>query len=289
MWSSWSLSRVVSKRFLVDSCASTMHPCFVFDFVGFFCHWYLQRFLCVLNGFLALSIFRIFAYCRPSIFQSPFMLFLFLNCFRHVGRNIRSQLMKSGGSLDRKYLLEVFNLIMWTSTFRSTSTFQWSSIRLSRNRSRFVCVILVTSMYFNGMFLFLACKVELQNRRGDDKWNLTLRTSESSFVSVGWDPSEFLWSSRSFPPLSGFSVSIISSTQLGCPIYDWEIWRKLFLGLITSFALILRASISDASKFTSSSMSATTISPFRTSHRDQHTSEAHSRFLSWSLDCPSQR
>ena len=156
------------------------------------------------------------------------MLFLFLNCFRHVGRNIRSQLMKSGGSLDREYLLEVFNLIMWTSTFRSTSTFQWSSTRLSRNRSRFVCVILVTSMYFNGMFLFLACKVELQNRRGNDKWNLTLRTSASSFVSVGSDPSEFLWSSRSFPPLSGFSVSIISSTQLGCPIYDWEIWRKLF-------------------------------------------------------------
>ena len=61
----------------------------------------------------------------------------------------------------------------------------------------------------------------------------------------------------------GSSENLIFSRQLSFSICDWEYELYTLFGVIISFAWSLRACISHASKFSSSSMSATKISPFQ--------------------------
>ena len=116
MWSTWFWGRVDSKRFLVDSCASTVHAYFVFP----------------------------------------------LDCLIPLA---------AVSTLTTKILLDVFHFILWTAWNQSMKSdkqrstwFQQSSKRRSCNTPKFVCVALVTSMYFSGNWeCFFVRHVELNS------------------------------------------------------------------------------------------------------------------------------
>ena len=80
---------------------------------------------------------------------------------------------------------------------------------------------------------------------------------------------------RLFPPWSGFSEFVVSSWQFCCTICYREKY-SLVCGVNTSFAVILGGWISDASMFSNSSMSATSISPLQNNHRDWCISDEYS-------------
>ena len=71
-----------------------------------------------------------------------------------------------------------------------------------------------------------------------------------------------IFTSLQVVPTFGFSDSVVSSKQVCCSICDWE-YKNILCGVDTSFALSLRAWISDASRFSISSMPAITMSPFQ--------------------------
>ena len=62
---------------------------------------------------------------------------------------------------------------------------------------------------------------------------------------------------------SGFSEFVVSPWQFCCTICYWDLKYYPNCGVNTSFALVLRGRVSDASMFSNSSMSATRISPFQ--------------------------
>ena len=164
-----------------------MHACFVFwivldslvsrSLLGRFFVPILQsiatsNFFLALNGFLVLSIFRVDEMPLSLVLSielwlfGPFLLLL-LRCFRHVGPNFRPQILTSGGckKLWKPPLpdhidpfegclfknVNFVNPVQDSDKLRFASTFQESSMRLSCNTSRFVCAVLVTSMYFSGI------------------------------------------------------------------------------------------------------------------------------------------
>ena len=132
------------------------------------------------------------------------------------------------------------------------------------------------------MFLLSARRAELEVRRDDDTWYLlrkSLRASASSFVSSsGWDLSEFSWKSPLKSSLltswSRVGVDFLSPWSLPdnftVPSAIGNMIFHLFLDVNTSFVLSLRAWISDASNFPSSSVSATKMSPFQIPPRSRH-------------------
>ena len=141
------------------------------------------------------------------------------------------------------------------------------------------------------MFLLSAPEAELEGRRDDEQWNLLRLTNNHCghrrhlLFRLLVDLSEFRWRS----PLSSslltswssievdFGNSIKSSRQFYCTICDWEYQISPFSDEVISFALRLRAWISDASKSSSSSTSATQISPFQIHTREQCISIEFSR------------
>ena len=116
-----------------------------------------------------------------------------------------------------------------------------------------------------GLLLLLLStrRVELEDRRDDDKWNLficqkiisdvyvifcfvyRMRLLRISFKAF----SQILTPYKLAPTSSGFSNSMVSSRQFCCFICDWEHQMVPFFDVITSFVLNLREWTSDAFKF----------------------------------------
>ena len=99
----------------------------------------------------------------------------------------------------------------------------------------------------------------------------SLRASPSSFVSsVGWELSEFPWNSvvDSSLPTGLYCLGVDSQTSwslpnnVAVPFMIENVHFSPLCGVNTSFAWILRGGTPDASTFSSTSMSATLISPF---------------------------
>ena len=183
-------------------------------------------FPCFCNGFLILSICRIdeinasqfSSVIELWFFNSPFLLLLLWAAFDTPDKTSGHK--QSGlvvawifvhRSPERIFPLGVHSLnnvnfgntVHESAKFRYSSTFQWLSIRLYCNKYKFVCVVLVTSMYFTGTgFCVILCFVYLR-------------------VSL-----QFFFEILLSPPYSGFSDSMISFKQFCCSICDRE--QKMF-------------------------------------------------------------
>ena len=95
--------------------------------------------------------------------DNPLLLFLSLTCFSDAGPNFWPQMIRSGSCLKfcepppgpHLSFTSFFHSTLWTSWIWSMNRINFDSasslIRLSCNTSRFLCVVLVTSMYRSGI------------------------------------------------------------------------------------------------------------------------------------------
>ena len=161
---------------------------------------------------------------------------------------------------------------------RSPSKLYYSSIRLSSNTSMAVCVRLTPSKYWSGVgndSSFGALSFTLGSTWW--RWMQTPRSTKDRFglhchkytcpivetVQLSLKMMVMLFAScRVLLDWGGFLDNLISSRQCDCSICDGEHENYTVFGMTTSFAMSLRVRTSDASKLSSSSMSAPTMSPF---------------------------
>ena len=115
-------------------------------------------------------------------FSSPLLLFFFsfFRCFRYAAPIFWPQMIRSGCCLNfckpsqTTLLGDVgIHCCALANQFLFAPMFQQSSIRFSCNTSRFVCVVLVTSVCFVelGMFLLSARRTELEVRHDDENYS----------------------------------------------------------------------------------------------------------------------
>ena len=185
MWSSWSLCRVPSKRFLADSSASTMHAYFVLrvpeglqvspcllllilqgttagivtsNFFSAFCDGFFELCICRINEVSPSQLFRI---VELRFFDSPF-LFFSLSCVWHIFPYFWPQVIWPGCCLlfcqpppDHEHpsggfssnMVNCVKPVHASDRLRSPSTFQQSSMFRSNITSKVVLVMLATSIY----------------------------------------------------------------------------------------------------------------------------------------------
>ena len=210
--------------------------------------------------------------------RAPSLLLFLLSCFWHANPNFGWQIILVVAwifvslSLDHTHPWGGFfnnvnfvNPVHKPDEVRSTSTFQHSWIRFSCHTSRHVCVVLVTSIYFQWNWeWFFFRHVELNSRFNVMTLNevsfhwpevvpgfsiifcfcrlrplrVALRFSLTSWSRLGLD-SRTSWSLR-----NNFAVPSGIGSMKFSPFFDVN----------TSFALSLRARLSDASEFPSSSL-----------------------------------
>ena len=211
------------------------------------------------DGFLALSIFQIedintsqfSSFVELWFFTCPFLFFFLLISFGHSWPNSRPQVIWSGSCLN---LCESspgtpasFGMFFVQYRERRESCpWVWhSSVHVditivvktfSCNTSRHVCVVLLTSLYFNGigMILLSAHRHGLEVRRDDDKWSL-LPLTRSRY---GLQRHLLVLSVEDLPVRLEVLHWDLRSPQV-VPALEWVLWiRGLFLTILLYHLLL---------------------------------------------------
>ena len=207
--------------------------------------------------------------------DSPFFLCFAFRCIRHMLPHVWPYIVGSWGCFfSRLCPPGPCVSVMWPFDQKDESCEACpSSICLSNNTSSEACAVLVTSMYFNG--IGNDSSFGMYSLTLDSTWWRYMKSpviSQKSFLASASSRVESSWrgvgeeSSSDSPRKTSWSSPRQDDPWLKWMVSDVDLLQRVpFIGGNTSFALSLLASISDASIWSTSSMSAIRMSPFQIS------------------------